>query len=576
MMENSNKKLSASIVRLNVGGVIFDTTRDTLCAAAFFIPWLEGRFDMACDEDGRLFIDRDGHLFVILLSFMRNSQRPTQKIIDAHKEALLAECDFFQIDSLPYYLRGDISPCDMKLEDRKIQEAELLDSSDDLLIDFFAVDHSPLDPALLQTHMLNSNAPRPTVVTSFNDFFESLNKFSDHLIDELSSVPSIIICGGSVIGSLVKQARSDLDIFLTCETDVAEERVKAVYDAVQRNMRRNYSDNSSLLVTRTLNAITFYQCTGRSLAHPTPIQLILKLGTSTADILRNFDVDSSCFAFVPSSQKVLCTPRGLRSVRYGANLVDTAFASKSYTRRLEKYKSRGFAIAIPGFSPELVRTDIFNERYAFFVNTGLLLRLGRCIWNRNSTTALPSIMDSCKIIPETIHRGVAVQNLEKLLILDRGPGIVKYHHNDFLRAKNNVCVPYRAAFSASRNEYVVIEGKMLQNRLVLGSQEDDLYVNMMGEVVDMILGKICGANAGEDLKTGGSVRTKQAGLGVLCVYDLVKCGSSFHELRWVLDARSQNLSPEAYERRYGFPALLGFSAIRPRCRVEDFTMNVYR
>ena len=165
---------------------------------------------------------------------------------------------------------------------------------------------------------------------------------------------------------------------------------------------------------------------------------------------------------------------------------------------------------------------------------------------------------------------------ESFLFYTAWPGIVPSDASGVAFAHGALHRASCGAFSASRNEYVVIEGKMLQNRLVLGSQEDDLYVNMMGEVVDMILGKICGANVGEDLKTGGSVRTKQAGLGVLCVYDLVKCGSPFHELRWVLDARSQNLSPEAYERRYGFPALLGFSAIRPRCRVEDFTKNVYK
>ena len=134
-MENAHKKVSSSIVRLNVGGKHYDTTRDTLRSSAFFRPWLDGRFDMASDEEGRLFIDRDGDLFGILLSFMRTSQRPSQKIIDAHKEALLVECEFFQIDSLPYYLRGDISPTDMRLEDRRIQEAELRSSGD--LLEFF-------------------------------------------------------------------------------------------------------------------------------------------------------------------------------------------------------------------------------------------------------------------------------------------------------------------------------------------------------------------------------------------------------------------------------------------------------
>ena len=109
-MASANKKISSSIVRLNVGGKHFDTTRETLHPAAFFTPWLEGRFEMACDEGGRVFIDRDWHLFEIILSFLRNSQRLAQTTIDVHKKALLAECEFFQIDSLAYHIRGDLSP----------------------------------------------------------------------------------------------------------------------------------------------------------------------------------------------------------------------------------------------------------------------------------------------------------------------------------------------------------------------------------------------------------------------------------------------------------------------------------
>ena len=95
-MANVNKKISTSIIHLNVGGKLFATTRETLRGAGFFTPWLEGRFEMACDEDGNVFIDRDGHLFEIVLSFLRNSQRPPQATIDAHKKALLAEGDVFE------------------------------------------------------------------------------------------------------------------------------------------------------------------------------------------------------------------------------------------------------------------------------------------------------------------------------------------------------------------------------------------------------------------------------------------------------------------------------------------------
>ena len=569
-MANVNKKVLPSIVRLNVGGKHFDTTRETLQPAAFFTPWLEARFEMACDEDGRVFIDRDGHLFEIILSFLRNYQRPAQTTIDSHKNALLVECEFFQIDSLAYHLRGDVSPYDMRPEDRFIQSEEAQ------LLEFFAVDHSPLDRNLLQPHMLRAKAPRPVAVDTFDEFFDSLNRFSDNLLDELSKIPDIVIAGGSVIGSLVKTTRSDLDIFLTCEKAVAKERVKAVYDAVQCNMRRNHGEASSLLVTRTLNAITFYQCQGKSLTYGVPAQVILKVGNSITEILHNFDVDCSCFAYLPSTRKLFCTHRGLRAVRYGANLVDSAYGGKSYTTRLEKYASRGFAIATPGYSPDLVRADLLGDRYAYFTHSGLLLRMGRCIWDRVSATCVPNIMESLKIMPETMRTGVAVRNLAKLIVLDGG-NVVR-HDNDIMRANARVCVPYRTDASTSRGEYVVVEGRALEDKITVGDKENDLYVSMIGELVEMILGKIRGAAVEDAWRTGGSVRAKNTCQGIFCVYDLVKCNSSFDDLRFVLDARydAGGVSTETFERRNHFPALIIFSEIGPRHQIEDFTAGVYR
>ena len=77
------------MVSLNVGGRRFDTTKETLSRASYFLPYLEGhlsilptkylhhhhplqgRLDHAADEDGRLFIDRDPDVFAVLLQFMQ-------------------------------------------------------------------------------------------------------------------------------------------------------------------------------------------------------------------------------------------------------------------------------------------------------------------------------------------------------------------------------------------------------------------------------------------------------------------------------------------------------------------------
>ena len=59
----------ASVVRLNVGGRAFDTTRETLIGCEFFRPILDGKLGSAVDANGRIFIDRSPDLFAVVLQF---------------------------------------------------------------------------------------------------------------------------------------------------------------------------------------------------------------------------------------------------------------------------------------------------------------------------------------------------------------------------------------------------------------------------------------------------------------------------------------------------------------------------
>ena len=78
------------------------------------------------------------------------------------------------------------------------------------------------------------------------------------------------------------------------------------------------------------------------------IQVIVIVVESPLALLLNFDVDSCCFAYVPDDLKVYTTPRGIRALRYGCNVMDSQFSSPSYCHRLEKYAERGFSIAAHG------------------------------------------------------------------------------------------------------------------------------------------------------------------------------------------------------------------------------------
>ena len=85
--EEEGQHVLAPTIKLNVGGVLFDTTRSTLAQCQYFEPALEGRLRHGTvDDQGRWFIDRDGQLFQHLLNYMRTRQRPAQKVVQEMRE----------------------------------------------------------------------------------------------------------------------------------------------------------------------------------------------------------------------------------------------------------------------------------------------------------------------------------------------------------------------------------------------------------------------------------------------------------------------------------------------------------
>ncbi len=98
MTEQSSNKL----VRLNVGGVIYMTTRTTLCSypdsmlAAMFsgsmMPGIQ-------DEEGCYFIDRNGSVFGIILDFLRSGNLYLCNDFK-HFDLLAAEANFYQLSDI--------------------------------------------------------------------------------------------------------------------------------------------------------------------------------------------------------------------------------------------------------------------------------------------------------------------------------------------------------------------------------------------------------------------------------------------------------------------------------------------
>ena len=92
---------SSDTVRLNVGGIIYTTSRATLCnyPESMIGAMFGGKFEITYDDSGCAFIDRDGQMFKHVLNFLRiGSLLLPQKFDDF--ELLASEADFYQIQRL--------------------------------------------------------------------------------------------------------------------------------------------------------------------------------------------------------------------------------------------------------------------------------------------------------------------------------------------------------------------------------------------------------------------------------------------------------------------------------------------
>jgi hypothetical protein len=168
---------------------------------------------------------------------------------------------------------------------------------------------------------------------------------------------NLVIAGGSVSaiisGVNPSLVSSDVDLFLVAEdSSTAELTLNRILQHFKTRSR--YTSYNSLLIVRTINAITF--AFGYPQRH---IQLILRRYRSVAEILLHFDID--CCQVAWDGERILATPSALRAFRTGINVVDPELSSKQYEERLLKYVSRGFAIAVPGLDNGRVKLDLMGD-----------------------------------------------------------------------------------------------------------------------------------------------------------------------------------------------------------------------
>ena len=103
-------------IKLRVGEQVFHTSLSTLTRdpTSMLAVMFSGKFALHKDDDGCIFIDRDGSIFASVLYFLRTSRLPPDLPRSAYS-ALLLEAEFYGLSQLCFLIK----------QTTKLQEAEV-------------------------------------------------------------------------------------------------------------------------------------------------------------------------------------------------------------------------------------------------------------------------------------------------------------------------------------------------------------------------------------------------------------------------------------------------------------------
>jgi hypothetical protein len=169
---------------------------------------------------------------------------------------------------------------------------------------------------------------------------------------------------------------SDIDLFLYDLTeDQAEKKIEELYNLFKINLEKvkeynslssyynsNFPDgvyeagqwHKDVFMIRTKQAITFH------FTYPIrPIQIILRIYKSPAEILMGFDLD--CCTIGYDGKQVWALPRARRAISTRMNLIDVDRQSTTYEVRLFKYAKRGFRVGVPGYDVSKIKNSVLID-----------------------------------------------------------------------------------------------------------------------------------------------------------------------------------------------------------------------
>ena len=98
---------NAECIKVNVGGALFVTSKETVMRCESMLSSMfSGRIPIKTDDDGYVFIDRDGSHFRTILNFLRDGS-VTKPSTEQESEELKREAKFYCISELVQFLEND-------------------------------------------------------------------------------------------------------------------------------------------------------------------------------------------------------------------------------------------------------------------------------------------------------------------------------------------------------------------------------------------------------------------------------------------------------------------------------------
>ncbi|TVY75886.1 Uncharacterized protein LSUE1_G007435 [Lachnellula suecica] len=210
----------------------------------------------------------------------------------------------------------------------------------------------------------------PAVVTSFKDFQQNFNLFSESSLADLDW-NNVVAAGSAVTTSLLPVPEkwadskrslreyyhqhlapaSDVDLFLYgLNEEQGLEKIKQIEKSIKDSILHEVT------TIRTKNAITIAS------QYPTRhVQIVLRLYDSISQIITGFDVDCACAAY--DGKQVYAAPRALAAFVTQCNTIDLTRRSPSYENRLSKYSHRGFEVYWPLLDRTRIDPTIFERTF---------------------------------------------------------------------------------------------------------------------------------------------------------------------------------------------------------------------